>query len=488
MERPSTSREQLTEDKLELGVETMSHVTALGWDSPDDPENPQNWPEKEKWTQIAIISTMTIVTPLGSSMFAPGIPKIMAEFKETSSIVATFVVSIYILGFAFGPLVIAPLSELYGRKHLYDWGNVLFVLCTVATALSQNMDMMLAFRFLMGLAGAVPITIGSGTIADMMPVEKRGRAMSAWALGPLLGPCIGPVAGGYLIKAAGWRWVFWLVAILGGVFIPLSFFFLKETYGPTILAHKARKNHQKGNDTTIQSSPETKDNFSNKFREAFFRPLVILVSVPLVTVCALYVAIGYGILYLLFTTFSFVYKDQYGFDEGSIGLAFLPAGIGMMIGVGTFGPLADFMVKRQQARSTTVVPEIRISPVLVLPCALVLPIGLFIYGWTVEKGVHYIVPMLGVVIFCAGLMGVMMCVQNYLLDTYPARAASVTAALAVLRSVAGALLPLGGLDMYDALGLGWGNSLLAFIALAMVPIPVVFYLFGERIRKRSIIS
>jgi hypothetical protein len=77
-----------------------------------------------------------------------------------------------------------------------------------------------------------------------------------------------------------------------------------------------------------------------------------------------------------------------------------------------------------------------------------------------------------------------MCVQNYLLDAYPRYAASVTAALTVLRSLLGALLPLGGLQMYDALDLGWGNSLLAFIALALVPIPVVFYVYGERLRKR----
>lgn len=77
-----------------------------------------------------------------------------------------------------------------------------------------------------------------------------------------------------------------------------------------------------------------------------------------------------------------------------------------------------------------------------------------------------------------------MCVQNYLLDTYPRYAASATAALAVLRSLLGALLPLGGLQMYNTLGLGWGNSLLALISLALVPIPAVFFIFGERIRGR----
>lgn len=156
----------------------------------------------------------TAYRPLGSSMFAPGVPAIMRQFNESSGTTATFLVSIYILGFAFGPLLVAPLSEIYGRRPLYFYGNILFVIFTICTAVSNSIGMLLAFRFLMGLSGAVPITIGSGSIADMMPVEKRGRAMSAWSLGPLLGPCVGPLAGGYLIRAVGWRWVYWLIAIM----------------------------------------------------------------------------------------------------------------------------------------------------------------------------------------------------------------------------------------------------------------------------------
>ncbi|KAH7367026.1 polyamine transporter 3 [Plectosphaerella cucumerina] len=462
-----------------------SDPNVVNWDGPDDPENPQNWPDKKKWMNIGLISGLTLVTPLGSSMFAPGIPSIMVEFKETSSIVATFVVSVYILGFAFGPLIVAPLSETYGRRHLYNWGNVFFVIFSIATALSKNMDMMLAFRFFMGLAGSVPITIGSGSIADMMPIEQRGRAMSAWALGPLLGPCVGPVAGGYLIKAAGWAWTFWLTAIVGGIFIPCSFILMKETYGPTILENRVRRLRKETGNKDLRSALTPTQPTAEKWRHAIVRPLKLLILTPIVTVMALYIAVAYGILYLMITTFSFVYRDQYGFDEGEAGLTFLPAGIGMMIGVVTFGALADMLVKRKQATGEPLTPEIRLTPALVMPCAIVLPIGLFIYGWTTNYSVHFIVPMLGVVIFCCGLMGVMMCIQNYLLDTLPRYAASVTAALAVLRSLAGALLPLGGLEMYNALGLGWGNSLLGFLTLAMVPLPLIFFLFGARIRGRS---
>ena len=126
---------------------------------------------------------------------------------------------------------------------------------------------------------------------------------------------------------------------------------------------------------------------------------------------ALYVAIGYGILYLLISTFSFVYAERYSFSEGNIGLTYLPAGLGMMLGVVVFGQLTDKMVKRNQAKSIAHKPEVRLTPVLTIPSGVVLPVGLFLYGWTTQYHIHWIVPMIGVVIFSFGLMGVMVSIQ-----------------------------------------------------------------------------
>lgn len=147
-------------------------------------------------------------------MFAPGVPEVMAEFHSTNTTIASFVVSIYILGYAFGPLFIAPLSELYGRTPIYNVSNVLFVIFTIACAVSSNMGMLIGFRFLAGMMGSTPLTIGGGTNADMFKQEERGAAMAIWSIGPLLGPVIGPVAGSYLSQAKGWRWDFWLLSIL----------------------------------------------------------------------------------------------------------------------------------------------------------------------------------------------------------------------------------------------------------------------------------
>jgi hypothetical protein len=144
-----------------------------------------------------------------------------------------------------------------------------------------------------------------------------------------------------------------------------------------------------------------------QFKLAIIRPMKLLLVTPIVTLNSLYVAITYGILYLLITTFSFVYTERYNFDEGTTGLTFLPAGLGMMIGVIGFGQLTDAMVNRNKAAGVAHRPEVRLAPALTIPSGLTLPVGLFIYGWTAEKGVHWIVPMIGVVIFTAGLMGVM---------------------------------------------------------------------------------
>ena len=147
-------------------------------------------------------------------MFAPGVPQVMAEFKSTNIQLASFVVSVYILGYAFGPFLVAPLSELYGRLPIYHACNVGFVVLTIACAVSSNLNMLIGFRFLEGVFGSAPLTLGGGSIADMIIQEKRGGMMAIWAMGPLLGPVVGPVAGGYLSQAKGWRWVFWLISIV----------------------------------------------------------------------------------------------------------------------------------------------------------------------------------------------------------------------------------------------------------------------------------
>lgn len=476
----------LAETKMAKGQTASDDPNAVGWDGPSDPNNPLNWPARKKWSNIGALSIMTILTPLGSSMFAPGVPDIMREFKSTNENLATFVVSVYVLGFAFGPLIAAPMSEIYGRAICYNIANVLFIIFTVGTALSQNMGMLIGFRFLMGLAGSCPITNGSGTVSDMFPVEQRGRAMALWAMGPLLGPCIGPVAGGYIVQYLGWRWVFWILAIASGLIAIVCVFLVTETYHPTLVGRKvARLRKETSNSELYNALEDHTITEGQRLKLAIIRPLKILIRLPTVLVMSLYIAVIFGIMYLMLSTFTFVFGRQYSFSSGTVGLSYIPTGVGCMLGMVLLGTRTDQIVKKKLDRGETPVPEDRLPPIMTISSGVIVVGALFMYGWTTEYAVHWIVPMIAVALFCFGLMGIMMCVQIYLVDCYIRYAASVIAAITVFRSIIGALLPLGGLSLYNSLGYGWGNGVLAFIALVMVPMPVVFKLYGAKIRAKT---
>ncbi|KAH4309186.1 hypothetical protein HBI24_038210 [Parastagonospora nodorum] len=473
--------EQTLSGDVTADPEAPEDPNIVDWDGPSDPTNPQNWPMSKKWGIIASLGACTLITPLASSFFAPGVPQVLREFHETSNVIAAFVVSVYILGFAIGPLFIAPLSELYGRIYLYNVCNLLFVIFNVACALSKSMGMLIAFRLLAGCAGSAPLTIGGGTIADMFPPEQRAGAMAIWSLGPLLGPVIGPVCGGFLVENMSWRWVFWILAIFGGVFGLILLLVGSESYGPTLLERKTAALRKSTGNPDIRSKLAKNIPPREVFVRAISRPMKMLFMSPIVGLMSLYIAINYGILYLFFTTITFVFEQKYHFSSGAVGLSYIGSGVGMLVGMGVLGVMSDKVIKKQQAKGN-VKPEHRLPLMLTVPGAVALPIGVFVYGWTTYYGVHWIVPIIATAFIGLGNLTAMMTIQTYLVDAFTIHAASAIAANTVLRSVFGAVLPLSGLSMYDALGLGWGNSLLGFISLAFIPVPIFFRFYGERIR------
>ncbi|KAK1961646.1 major facilitator superfamily transporter [Colletotrichum sublineola] len=475
---PDTSRE--AENQPQHGDRLTVH-----WDEPEDqdPENPMNWRPMVKWANILTIAVISFLVPLVSSMLAPAVPQVMAEFHTTSTTFATFVVSIFVLGFACGPLLLAPLSELYGRVPVYNATNVLFLAATVMCAVSRGESMLLFSRFLSGFAGVATITIGSGTIADLMPRDERGKAVSIWSVGTILGPMIGPVIGGSIAESLGWRWMFFAIAIVIGVVCIIAFFVLKETYPRVLLERKAARIRKETGNPSYRSSLAPDYTPGELFRRSIVRPMRLLLCCPFVTVLCAYVAILYGTLYLLFATYSFVFTEVYGFSTVAVGLVFLPGGLATLLGAFYIGAFSDRTLKRRAVARGFNAPEDRLAPIITLPGALAFPAGLFAYGWLVEGHVHWAAPLAGTAVTGFGSILVFTGIQTYLIDAFEVYAASAVGANAVLRGIAGAVIPLSGLGLYERLGWGWGNSLLAFLALAFAPLPLLYGVYGSRIRN-----
>lgn len=184
------------------------------WDGASDPQNPLNWPSWLRWTLITLVSLAAFTSGLASTMFAPAAPALMADFHASNAALGTFVVTIFVLGMATGPIVFGPLFELYGRLPVQHIGNLGLLVMIIACAVSSSFEMMIGFRLAQGIFGAVPLTNGGVLIADLVTQERRGRAMGFYTIGVSLAPVVGPTAGGFLAEARGWRWVFWCLAIV----------------------------------------------------------------------------------------------------------------------------------------------------------------------------------------------------------------------------------------------------------------------------------
>ncbi|KAB8067138.1 major facilitator superfamily domain-containing protein [Aspergillus leporis] len=449
------------------------------WDGPGDPQNPLNWGDARKWLTIGLISFSSFNVSMVSTIFAPGVPEVLKEFHTDNSSIASLMISIYVMGSAVGPLILTPITEMSGRLPVTHGANILFMVAAIVCASSIDMSMLIVSRLVMGIASSVPVTVGGGFVADMMPMERRGTAMTIWTVGPLLGFVIGPIFGGYMVENIGWRWTIWLEAILGGFIVIASLVFLRETYAPTILRRKAMS-FQKVTGRPYRTKFDSEKTAGQMMATSLARPIKFLVLSPIVLIVSLYSAVTYSYMYILFTTFTKVFEQVYNFSPGQAGLGYLGLGLGFCFGQITVGYYSDRHVKKQEKIHGKMKPEHRLPP-LVLGCFLV-PIGLFWYGWSAEYKLHWVVPIIGTFFVGAGIFYVHLVTQVYLVDSYPLYAASAVSAELALRCIFGATIPLAGTPLYDSLGLGWGNTLLGFIALAFAPTSFFLLKYGESIR------
>lgn len=342
--------------------------------------------------------------------------------------------------------------------------------------------MLIGFRICAGLVGSAGIALGGGTISDMFDPRQRAKVVGKYVLGILIGPVIGPVAGGFVTEKLGWRWCFWLVTIVGGINSLVGILFLKETYAPVLLRHRAQRMAVEMNHETIAADHDPRS-LSKRLVVAVKRPMKILFLQPMVFIMAVYMALIYGTMYLLLTTFSTVWTEQYGFNTGEAGLTYIGLGCGFLLAVLVGIPQIDKIYNKLADRNPRGgKPEYRM-PVANIG-AVCIPVGLFWYGWSLERKDFWIVPIIGSGIFGLGMILIFNSVQNYYIDAFTKYAASAIAAGSIFRAVVGATFPLFAPYLYGALGYGWGTSVLAFVSVLLMPMPLLIMKYGERVRNR----
>lgn len=408
-------------------------------------------------------------------------------------------------------MVWAPLSEVpqIGRMPIYIFTLAVFALLQIPTALATNYGMLMAFRFLTGFFGSPILATGGATVADMYVPKKRAYGMTLWGVFAASAPSLGPLLGSFSAYFEGWRWTMWELLWLSSASFVLLFFFFPETSAGTILYRRARRLRKATGNTSIMSAGEiavAAMSPRDLAVDVLVRPFALNFQEPIVFALNAYIGLIYALLYIWFESFPVVFLGVYHWRQQLLGLSFLGLFIGAFLVMPPFFAYLYYVQEPKYNENGELKPEERM-PVAIVG-ALLVPISLFWFGWSSRESVHWIVPIIGSSLFSiAALLLFVSCtflprspirvltffaffprqnaVLNYLADAYPTYAASVLAGNDFIRSMFGAAFPLFARAMYVNLGVGWASTLLGLLACAFVPIPILLYKYGARIRMAS---
>ncbi|KAI0157711.1 major facilitator superfamily domain-containing protein [Xylariaceae sp. FL1272] len=458
--------------------------------SPDDRDNPRNWPAWKRWYICCFANLLNVLTCWCAGGISAAAEGIQSDFGVSAE-VTTLCLSMYVLGFAVGPMLLAPLSENFGRRNVYIGSWFSLVVLQLPIALAPNIGTIIVCRFLAGFAGSAPLTNTGGSISDLFRRDESGAIMAVYGLSSTLGPPSALPVTSYIAQNLGWRWVFWvLMAITGGFWI-LLVLTVPETRHTFVLKEKCRRVRKEMEKEGLSAAKSIKDanadehdSLASIIRRTLTRPLHFLFTEPITMFAATYNGFLFGLVFLFNEAFPLVFgPGGHGFDGGQVGLSFLGLTLGPVIAF-CFYPLQErYYQSRLAANNGKGVPEARVW--MARGGAFLIPISLFWFAWTSYPTIHWIVPIIASAFFGAGIYIIILSILNYVVDSYQTYSASALAGVILVRNMAGGAFPLFAEQMYKGLGNEWASSLLGFLAILLIPIPFILFYKGEAIRLRS---
>jgi len=381
----------------------------------------------------------------------------------------------------------APLSELYGRRLPILFAGFGFAIFQICVAVAKDLQTVMLGRLFGGLFAACPLAVVGAVYADIWDNAHRGYAITVFSLTVSAPALLSPIIGAYIAQSyLGWRWTEYLTAIIAFTLFAINLLFLEESYAPVVLVEKAKLLRRATKNWGIHAKQEEIEvDIKELIQKNLSRPLKLLFTEPIVFFVSLYVAFIYGLLYLLLTAYPIIFIYGYKMSGATGYLPFLGLIIGQFVGGGIVMAFEPRYNRLMKANKGIPIPENRLPAAMV--GSIMFPIGLFWLSWAgnYPESVHWIVPTISGIFTGAGIILIFLQCLNYIIDAYLMFAASAIAANAFLRSIFGAVFPLFATQMFQALGVNWAGSLLAFVSVALIPMPFLFYKYGKTIRKRS---
>lgn len=359
---------------------------------------------------------------------------------------------------------------------------------------------MLVARFFAGIGGSTFSTMVGGIIADIYTPQDRNAPMTLFSVSALFGTGLGPLVCGFIGEYTTWRWIFYIQIIIAGMITISVILFFRETRGTVVLRQRAKalnkyyEHLEASGCSGLQLSPEKpfqrirwkvaedeeRASLSTMLKTSVSRPFLLLLTEPVVFFFSLWAAFSWSVLYINLSVIPLVFQSTYGFSLSEANAIFTATCTGSLLAM-VVSIIQDRLASRRKGWNS--LPEHR----LYFSCveSILLPIGLFMFGWTSQYHVHWIVPAIAVAISTMGIFAIYLAVFNYLADTYHRYASSALAAQSFCRNMMGGIFPLVSKQLFNNLGFGPAASLLGGIGAALTLVPWLLVLFGSQIRSRS---
>lgn len=462
----------------------------------DDQEDALRLSEPHKWLIVVLVSLGSVCITSISSVWSLASEQIMAHFGVSHE-VSTLGISFYIWGLGTGGMFLLPISEFHGRKIVYVVGFFLVFAFQFIGAFSENIGSILFSRLMGGFFGSAFMSVASGTFSDLFrktdrfPNTKKdqtkelNKALVMYSASPFLGPGLGPLISGFVCQHTTFRWVFYIMIIWSGVLSIMVFLFVPETYEPVLLKKKAQRLRKTTGDDRWYAPIEKSDvSLYKTVLTLSRRPMALIFGDYMTLALCFYTGFTLAIVYMFFVAFPYIYRTVFDFDIQDQGLAFLGLILGLsitaLISPNIVNHYHEKLIKRNGGVHKT---EHRFMPLML--GVFIVPVGLFIIGWTSYAKLHWIGPIIGSFIYGMGTILVFNGIFAYTVEAYRKYTASSMAANSFIRSLMAGVFPLFGLQMYEKLTIQWATTLLALFACALIPIPFFFYKYGAALRQKS---
>jgi DHA1 family multidrug resistance protein-like MFS transporter len=466
---------------------TADGIVLVDWYTTDDPANPLNWSRAKRYSVLLILCFYTFTVYCAGPIYATAEEGIQQRFG-VSPVASTLGLGLYVLAYGIGDLLFSPLSEIpsIGRNHIYYLTYIVYWILSFPPAVVNSFGGLLALRFWLGFFGSPALANGGATVGDMFSLMYIPFGLSWWVFSAWAGPAIGPVIGGFAAQAKGWRWPMWEIVWMSSPALLLLLTLMPETSSSTILLKRARRLRKLTGDSRLQSQSEIDQRHmspSAVLIDALIKPLEIMMKDPSIFFVNLYTGYFYGVFYTFFEVFPLVFPVFYGFNLGETGLTFLSCLVGVIIGLAAYFAYLQFYMVPDNIKHGFREQEHRLVPAII--GSFLLPIGLFIFAWTARPSIHWIVPLIGVAIFCFGHFWTMQSLFIYIPLSYPKYAASLFASNSIWRSgIAGGAVVFAR-PLFINLGVAKGVTVLAGLSVMGIFGTTAIYIFGKRLRARS---